>query len=180
MDAHMYSRRISYKGLLDTEECQLNQTSDSNHCTESIQIDSTSEPKYNKRIKTLIGNIHSNCDNKMLSTQIGQQSTLFEQNLDTTMSTTQFFCEKSEFEMKSLNKKGTNTNIGTKNIEVNNLVQHFNDHSQTQAIAEVYSQHNENPKHLMATYSPNLNEQLSSNEKREHSFGNICQNDEHK
>lgn len=181
---------MSYKGLLDTDECQLNQTADSNQCTESAQIDSTNKPKYNKRIRTLINNetnanyaakdyIHGNCDNKMVNTQIGQQSTRFEQNLDTTMSPTQIFCEKSEFEKKNLNRKGANTNIDTKNLEVNNLVQHFNDHLQTQAIAEAYSQHNDRPKHLMATYSPNSNEPLSSNEQCEHSFGKIYQNHEH-
>lgn len=164
----MYSRRMSYKGLLDTDECHLNPTADSNQCTESAQIDSTSEPKYNKRIKTLIKH----------GKQIGPQSTRFEQNFDITMSPSQTFCEKNEIE-KNLNRKGANTIIETKNLEVNNLVQHFNDHLKTQAIAEAYSQHNKRPKQLMATYSPNSNEPLSSNDQCEHSFEKIYQNHEH-
>lgn len=66
MDSRVYSRKSNYKGLLDTDECQMNQiTTDDrhqhNHYVDNAQIDSAAnELKYNKRIKTFTENNEMN------------------------------------------------------------------------------------------------------------------------
>lgn len=132
MDSRAYSRKSNYKGLLDTDECQVNQITDDHHqhshYVENAQIDSASNLKYNKRIKKLIDNktngnyvtqnyLNEDQDKQLPSDQLEntrQQSTEnFEQIYAMSQNEQQnlMFCEKNDGGKKISNRKDMKSDI---------------------------------------------------------------------
>lgn len=167
MDSRVYSRKSNYKGLLDTDECQMNQitTDQHNHYIDNAQIVSAAnELKYNKRVKTLTDNNETNGNygdqDKQLSSdhsenirKIGQQNIQsYEQSLGCyVMSRNEqqqqqqslIFCEKNEHGKKITNRKDMendnkiNNHIDNSNNDTNDI--DLAQRLQTQNIARTYN-----------------------------------------
>lgn len=169
IDSRVYSRKSNYKGLLDDNERSPNPVQDSNtvhqqqqqqqqhsnhpkqNYTESAQMESSAELKYNKRLKTLIDNetngnyvsqgyrheepktqmSNDHLETTQVVVQMGQQSTqnehnqhCYEQNLNYTLSADEqnfIYPDKSECERHFSNHKDMNNELNA-TAAYNNMI----------------------------------------------------------
>lgn len=188
MESRVNSRKCQVNQITDGDDDDRHHYHHLHYELENAQIDSASKLK---RLKTFVDNeTNGNYVPQNLpleNTQIDQHST---QN-----------CEQSN--LIYVGDRGKKTSIrkdlkngvmqdNAHNINSNDdttigisLAQHFNDRLQTQSIAQNYSpqcetNHNENSKTSITTYSPLPNETLNgiSRQQCERSFGESYQNNE--
>lgn len=191
MDSRVYSRKANYKGLLDTDDCQGNQINDldndhhqNNHYVENVQMASTNELKYNKRIKTLIENerngnyvpqnyLRDNQNQEEIvqtSVQIGQQNkqndSCYEQNMGYTLPRNE--CDRDYTNKKNLKKSqlaynhmilqdnvNVNSNNDTIDVRQANDVNHLAQHFNDRLQTQSISR----------TYNPHCGNKLNENTK---------------
>lgn len=207
LDSRMYLHRTNYKELVDDEGCIPNQMTDSNndhqqhnHYAENAQLESNTDLKYNKRIKTLIenetnGNYVSQGyqENQLTNVQFEKQNMIYSDKND---------CGRSSFsnrkDMKNELKTSTTYNHlllqdatrlnsnddtlgGGQTNDANNLAQHFNDHLQTQSMVRNYYPQCMNKLNEMTTYQSLSNDSHNGSiqQQREQSFAKNYQKREH-